>query len=249
MIIKNTVQAVKQQTIQLLEKRRVRREIESVLLDYSDLKKAKALTKLAQIMAIVGVLVIYAGYLPSLYYWALGKVQIEGNSKIIAETAMELSSSAEDKKNPKETEIYQPQYDPTLPTDNMFVITKLGIDTPIYEVESSNYEEALKKGVWRVSDFGNPYDRSSPTILAAHRFGYLKWSIPFRLKNSFFKLPKLSVGDTVEIVWNQRKYTYGVYKEEEGEEVGDYSADLILYTCRNLNSPKRIFKYARLLEI
>ncbi|KKS80793.1 MAG: hypothetical protein UV56_C0008G0001, partial [Candidatus Woesebacteria bacterium GW2011_GWC1_43_10b] len=65
----------------------------------------------------------------------------------------------------------------------------------------------------------------------------------------FYSLPKLKTGDTVEIIWRQRKYLYEVYKEEEGEEITDYSADLILYTCESLSSPVRIFRYARLLEI
>ena len=57
------------------------------------------------------------------------------------------------------------------------------------------------------------------------------------------------MGDTVEIIWKQRKYVYEIYKEEEGEEISDYTADLILYTCESLKSPIRIFRYARLLEI
>jgi len=38
-------------------------------------------------------------------------------------------------------------------------------------------------------------------------------------------------------------------EEEKGEEITDYSADLILYTCEDLSSPIKIIKYARLLEI
>jgi sortase (surface protein transpeptidase) len=112
-----------------------------------------------------------------------------------------------------------------------------------------NYEEALKVGVWRVPDFGTPYERKAPVILAAHRYGYLRWSVPYRLKNSFYNLPKVKVGDTVEIIWRQRKYIYEVYAEGKGEEITDYSADLILYTCEDLTSPVRIFKYARLIRV
>jgi len=91
--------------------------------------------------------------------------------------------------------------------------------------------------------------RTKPTILAAHRFGYLAWSIPYRLKNSFYNLPKLKVGDLVEIDWGQRRYVYEVYAEGKGEEITDYTADLILYTCEAMNSSVRIFRYARLLRI
>jgi hypothetical protein len=59
----------------------------------------------------------------------------------------------------------------------------------------------------------------------------------------------VKVGDTVEMNWRQRRYIYEVYAEEKGEEITDYDADLILYTCESLNSSVRIVKYARLLEI
>ena len=86
----------------------------------------------------------------------------------------------------------------------------------------SDYETALKKGVWRVPNFGDPYNRERPTILAAHRFGYLAWSVKYRLANSFYNLPKLKEGDRVEINWLQRKYVYEVYATGEGEEITDY---------------------------
>ncbi len=146
-------------------------------------------------------------------------------------------------------EKYQPRFDPSLPADNMLIIPSVGIITKINEQPKESYEEALKIGVWRVPDFGTPYDRQLPVILAAHRYGYLKWSVSYRLKNSFYNLPKVKVGDTVEVIWRQRKYIYEIYAEGKGEEITDYSADLILYTCESLTSPIRIFKYARLLEV
>ena len=48
---------------------------------------------------------------------------------------------------------------------------------------------------------------------------------------------------------SHRKYTYEIYAEGRGDEINDYSANLILYTCETLNSNIRIFKYARLLQI
>jgi sortase (surface protein transpeptidase) len=104
-------------------------------------------------------------------------------------------------------------------------------------------------GVWRVQDYGSPYDRTNPTILVAHRFGYLKWSNQYRHENSFYNLPKLEAGDRLEIVWRQRKYIYEIYASSEGTDIADYSANLILYTCKDLTGDIKIFKYARLLEI
>jgi sortase (surface protein transpeptidase) len=148
----------------------------------------------------------------------------------------------------RELEAYQPPLDPSLPKENRLRIPKIGVDTPILEESQENFEDALKRGVWRAPDFGTPYERRYPTILVAHRYGYLSWSDAYRRKNSFFSLPKLSPGDRVEIIWQQRKYTYEIYGGYESELVTDYTADLILYTCRFLESSVRIFRYAKLVK-
>ncbi|MFC1653918.1 sortase domain-bontaining protein [Patescibacteria group bacterium] len=144
---------------------------------------------------------------------------------------------------------YQPVFSALLSKENRIVIDEIGVDAVVNEGTEENVEDILRKGVWRVSDFGTPYSRKYPTILAAHRFGYLEWTNQFRRENSFYNLPKLEDGDTVEIIWNQRKYVFEIYGESEGDEITDYRADLILYTCRFLDSDVRIFKYARLIEI
>jgi len=212
-------------------------------------RKVSVITrKLAKILAIAGIILVFIGFAPSVWYTFIPrKLDI---SKILKATFRKDKQTQFMLDKPKENvEIYQPSYDPNLPRENKLKISSVKIDTPINEASNDNYEEALKIGVWRVPDFGTPYERKLPTILAAHRYGYLKWSIPYRLKNSFYNLPKVKVGDLVEINWEQRKYMYEVYRESEGEEIVDYSSDLILYTCESLSSPIRIFKYARLLEI
>lgn len=148
----------------------------------------------------------------------------------------------------KEMENYQPPLNPSLPSKNLLRIAKIGVETEILENQAQDYEQALEKGVWRVPDFGTPFARRFPTILVAHRFGYLSWSNSFRKQNSFYNLPKLSPGDKVEIIWKQRKYVFEIYGGEESEEVTDYTADLILYTCRFLESDVRIFRYAKLVK-
>lgn len=146
-------------------------------------------------------------------------------------------------------QVYQPSYNATLPTENRLIIEKIDFDAPIEESVVENVEEALKKGVWRAADFGTPYARKYPTILAAHRYGYLEWSNEFRRKHSFYNLPKLEEGDRIKIIWNQRTYVYEVIGDSEGDQITNYQADLILYTCKFLNSETRLFKYARLVEI
>jgi LPXTG-site transpeptidase (sortase) family protein len=140
--------------------------------------------------------------------------------------------------------------DPGLPDGHYLGIPKLGVATAILEETSENYEQALKKGVWRVPDFADPTTpgQGRPIILAAHRFGYTDWTQDYRLKNSFYELPKLKNGDMVEIIWNQHRYKYQVQKIEEGTSITDYSSDLIMYTCKFLVSPIRIVVYAKLVQ-
>ena len=148
--------------------------------------------------------------------------------------------------------------DPSLPEGQYVAIPTLGIDTAVLEASSSAYEEALRRGVWRVPEFGTPDGVSPstisgqnnerlPIILAAHRFGYVNWTQSYREKNSFYKLPELKIGESIVVTWNQHRYTYKVTKVEEGTEITDYSSDLILYTCKFLVSPIRIIVYAELV--
>ncbi len=136
-----------------------------------------------------------------------------------------------------------PPFDPSLPTDNGLIIDKIKVRGQIHE--GDDWQSLLKTGIWRVPNFGTPDNNQQPIILAAHRWGYLSWTNSFRTLNSFYNLPKLEVGDQVEIDWNQRKYIYEVYKSEIGDKISDYSANLILYTCELWNSPTRILKYAK----
>jgi len=139
----------------------------------------------------------------------------------------------------------QPPIDKTLPKENGLIIDKIGVRGQLHE--GTDYSSILKTGLWHVPDFGTPENNQQPIIIAAHRWGYLSWTNSFRTLNSFYNLPKLAVGDKVEIVWNQRKYTYQIYASEEGEQITDYNANLILYTCQLWNSPVRVFKYAKLI--
>ncbi len=159
-----------------------------------------------------------------------------GNTAVLAESPIIAPS-------PTPTATPLPVFDPSLPEDNGLIIDKIGVRGQIHE--GNDWATILKTGIWRVPDFGTPEDTKQPMILAAHRWGYLSWTNSFRTLNSFYNLPKLEVGDQVEIDWNQRKYIYEVYKSEIGDKISDYSANLILYTCELWNSPTRILKYAK----
>jgi len=200
--------------------------------------------KMARAFAGFSFLILLFDYSPAVWYVVDSAFLGDRTPQVLAETA-----SIYDVGEKKVKSSYQPEVDPNLPLENKVVIPSLGVDTKINEAGYETFEDALTKGIWRVSDFGTPYLRRLPTILTAHRFGYLRWSNSYRRENSFYNLPKMQIGETVEIYWMQRKYVYEIYAEEEGEIITDYTADLIVYTCDSLNSPVKIIKYAKLLEI
>jgi len=213
--------------------------------DLFSLKISGLLSKAAKTTAVIGAILLFISFAPSI--WHATKTQgVAFASKMFTKTE---ANDANEMINTVSNIGYQPRFNASLPLENTIRIPSIGVDTEIQESTLEYYEGALKNGVWRVPDFGTPRTRNKPTIVAAHRFGYLAWSNIFRSENSFFNLPKLKEGDIVEIIWRQRKYVYEIYATEKGEEMSDYSADLILYTCEALSSPIRIYKYARLLEI
>lgn len=163
-------------------------------------------------------------------------------------TALPIPSVTE---NPKPTSTTKPQptatplppVDPSLPSKNGLIINSIGVKGEINEGE--DWEKILKKGIWRVPNFGSPSaDDHKPIIIAAHRWGYLEWSAQFRKLNSFYNLPKLNEGDKIELIWDQRKYIYEVTTTTTDTEITDYDYDLILYTCQLWNSPVRFFVFA-----
>jgi sortase (surface protein transpeptidase) len=200
--------------------------------------------RLAKITALAGLAFLFISFAPSIWYsiTSFGGFQ---TAQVLSQPLLDETREF----NFTGQTTYLPRFDASLSQENRIKIPAIGVDTQVQEATADNFEEALKKGAWRVSDFGTPVDRNSPTILAAHRFGYLYWTNSFRRKNSFYNLSKLKVGETLEIVWKQRKYLYEIYAESKGNAIVDYSGDLILYTCEALNSPVRIFKYGRLLEV
>jgi sortase (surface protein transpeptidase) len=141
-----------------------------------------------------------------------------------------------------------PPQDMTLPDGEWVVIPRIGVRTQLRPTEKP--EDALDKGVWQVPDYGMPGENTLPIILAAHRFGWQWWwKTDYWKYNSFYHLPETELGDRIEIIADHRKWVYEIYEAQEGEEITDYDADLILYTCKFLNSPIRYFRYAKLIEV
>ncbi|KKQ91594.1 MAG: hypothetical protein UU16_C0040G0002 [Candidatus Woesebacteria bacterium GW2011_GWA2_40_7] len=202
-------------------------------------------SKFARLFTVVGVILVLISYSPSIWFWIQTEVTNQTANFQLSPSEVKILTVIGETGQRK----YIPPFDSRLPVINHLAISSIGVDTTVQEATYDNYEEALRRGVWRVSDFGVPNETGNPVIFAAHRFGYLAWTNSFRHKNSFFNLPKVQTGDTIQVVWRQRKYTYEVYKVDKAREITDYTADLILYTCETLSGPERIFVYARMIQI
>lgn len=206
-------------------------------------KFLKALSKIYLAFGIVLIFfafsIVAITFYPQLWY-SLSKTATETEAATIQEQLIEIEMY-EPEEESKEPGITLPPVDTSLPKENLLRIASIGVDSEISQEQDP--DKGLDKGIWIVPDFGTPEINDLPIIIAAHRFGYVYWSSDFRQKSSFYNLPKLKVGDRVQIIWNQRSYEFEVYKAEDNTQITDYEADLILYTCRMYNSPVRVFRY------
>lgn len=180
--------------------------------------------------------------IPEVYF------SVFSSQSAVADVASEALSTSQIKdEKPVVEQPYMPEKDETLPEGTWLSIPSIGVDSEARD--TANPDEALDQGVWMVPDFGRPGDYTQPTILAAHRFGWdWWWQSDFWKLNSFYLLPDTQVGDRIEVIYDQRKWVYEIYAAEEGELISDYDADLILYTCKYLNSPVRYFRYAKVVK-
>lgn len=142
---------------------------------------------------------------------------------------------------------YEPPQDETLPEGDWLIISRIGVRSQL--LASHDPAEALETGMWLVPEFGRAGDTAVPMVVAAHRYGWQWWwKTDYWKYNSFYHLPETEPGDIVEVISDQRKWQYEIYAGEENDEITDYDANLILYTCKFLNSPARHVRYARLLD-
>lgn len=136
-----------------------------------------------------------------------------------------------------------PQQDLSLTAFPQIRIPAIGVSGTLQQGTDAN--TALSAGPWLVPDMGNPMDNYLPVIIASHRWGGIGWSSDQRETLSFNKLPDLSQGDKIEVIWDQRVFEYEVTRVVESTYIDDYNSDLILYTCKYLwQNPTRIFVYA-----
>ncbi len=147
----------------------------------------------------------------------------------------------------KNEDLNEPPLQFEVPIDNVVTtgatirIPSIGVSTTIYE--SQNAERALEYGVWRDPLHGTPDRFGQPIVMAAHRWGSESLSWEWRYQNLFNKFDQLKVGETVEITWNNKSYTFKIRQIDQNFVVTQYS-DLILYTCVYYGSPERYIVYA-----
>lgn len=182
---------------------------------------------------------------PRVYFALFPPSTIEIKPKVIGTP---LGGAFEENLQPKsQNHNYLPELDSSLPEGNWIIIPEIGVKANYSITENAN--EALQSGVWLSPDYGKPGDQGMPIIMAAHRFGWdWWWQSDFGKLNSFYRLPETKQGTIVELISDQRKWTYEVFAAEEGEEITRYDADLILYTCKYLSSSVRYIRYARLIK-
>lgn len=159
----------------------------------------------------------------------------------------EQKASKDAKTDETVSQKYIPPQDDTLPEGEWLIIPRIGVRSQLQPTQKP--EDALNTGLWLVPDFGRAGDTDLPMIVAAHRFGWeWWWKSDYWKYHSFYNLPETQPGDRIEVISDKRKWIYEIYAGEEGEEITDYDADLILYTCKFLKSPIRHFRYARLID-
>jgi hypothetical protein len=207
----------------------------------------KALDVVAVVAMVMAVAVGGVLLAPKLYYTLVPVESVPVQAKEEGSALGGEFAEGAIKPNSAQKQTYLPPKDETLPEGKWIIIPRIGVRTQLQETE--NPEEALTTGVWQVPGYGQAGDTDQPLILAAHRFGWeWWWQSDYWKYNSFYLLPDTEPGDIVEIIDGQRKWTYEIYGGGEGDDINDYNADMILYTCKFLNSPIRHFRYARLIN-
>lgn len=203
----------------------------------------KAATQVVLSVVIgLSMLVALVLFVPDLYYRIFPT-----SNEIVSLTDSQKALTSQQVVAPEEAPTYLPPKDETLPEGSWLIIPRIGVRTELQRTETA--EEALQTGVWQAPDFGEPGDTQKPVILAAHRYGWKWWwQSEYWKYHSFYLLPDTQPGDRIEIIYDQRKWVYEIYAVAEGSEIEDYSADVILYTCKFLNSDARYIRYARLIN-
>lgn len=170
---------------------------------------------LAVLVALLGLYIIVLPILPNLTF----KVK-QGSYKAPAYVQAAQSGSA-----------VSPD---TIPAGNRLAIPKLGIEAPILEGIALN---TVDKGLWHRPNTPTPLENGN-TVIVGHRFSYNPG-----LKQPFYHLDKLGIGDTIVVAWEKKIVTYKVSEiktvtaDQVVVEQNTTDKRLTLYTCTPLWNP------------
>lgn len=131
--------------------------------------------------------------------------------------------------------------------NNNLIIDKIKIKAPILQMTDIR---ALRNQTWILPWTSTP-DKGGNTVIVGHTYNLIKGKYS---KNVFWDLETLEKGDTVEVVWKGKKYTYiitekGTAKPEEWQlENQTEKATLTIYGCGRKDNTFRNYIKAELVE-
>jgi sortase A len=177
-------------------------------------------TLLVVVIIAINTYLIAAPFYPQLQYW--WKIHINHQQQKLEKI---VHSSSDGRGHTSSTPI---------PAGEWLVIPKLAMNTPIFEGPTIY---TANKGVWHRPQSSDP-EHDSNTVLVGHRFTYTNPT------GVFYNLDKLTVGDSIGLFWNGKKYTYTVSATkvvpptDVDVEAPTSDTRLTLYTCTPLWSAK-----------
>ncbi len=131
---------------------------------------------------------------------------------------------------PKVTPI--PDRKPQTIIQNSIKIPSIGVDMEIDESPRT-----LSYGGWVEKSF---YD--IPAVIAVHRFGWYGLTQEQKRRQTLFNADKLKQGDQVVVTWKSQQYVYAISRiVVSTNNPSLINGQLLLYTCNDWDSNKRIF--------
>lgn len=120
------------------------------------------------------------------------------------------------------------------------IVPKIGVD-----MELGTDPKTLDTAGW----VQNLYPDSSPMVIAAHRFGWIGMPNDRKVSHSLYNIDKLIVGDEVIVQWNNVKKVFKVSNIiESTNNPSIKEGDVLLYTCKFLDSDDRVFVTLKLID-
>ncbi len=149
-------------------------------------------------------------------------------------------------------EIIKPEYDLNLQSGQWIEIDSVDIAAEIFTNESISEEKEvealLEEGVYAYPGNRDYGSQENMVIIAGHHFN--SWLPSNERTESFQDLDKVGVGEVIEIIDDQKKWTYKVETITKDVKIEDLGADLVLYTCVFWwDSDLRLFVYADLVAV